>query len=230
MKFLNPRSLLKPSQASEQARVYSHGTTDQAVRGSGTRPGNFHLTSVNDETSALQNAMNHVIIQLHEVKRLRQAKESSLESDEKVWVDNTINDVTDATREVALLLEPTRVKKETGNGRLSIGSQLRWKYRESQRAKEKKERMMTCHNSLMSVLGQLQRMETPNVTFIHELGVDVPPKGSLYSLRNFSRLDTASDAGFEETKEEEKFDSKSQEMKDLLAWRRSKGETASKNY
>lgn len=223
MKFLNPRSLLKSSQASEQARVYSNGTNDQAMRGSRIRTGDVQLTSVNDETGALQKTLNHVLIQLHEVKRLRQAKESLLERDEKVWVDSTINDVADATREVAILLEPTRVEKETRSGRLSIGSQLRWKYRHSQRAKDKKDRMMTCHNSLMSVLGHLQRMETPNTTTIHELGSDILPKGSLYSIRNLSRLDVGPDICFEDAKEVEKFDCKSQEMNDLLAWRRSKG-------
>ncbi|CAI7625500.1 unnamed protein product [Penicillium manginii] len=223
MRFLNPRSLLKPSQASEQTRVYSHGTNDQPMGGSRIRTGNIQLTSVNDETSALQKALNHVLIQLHEVKRLRQAKESLLECGEKYWVDNTINDVADATRDVALLLEPTRVEKETGSGRLSIGSQLRWKYRHSERAKEKKDRMMTCHNSLMSVLAHLQRIETPKTTIIHELGVDIPPKASLYSIRNLSRLDVGSDVVFEDAKEGDKLDSKSQEMNDLLAWRRSKG-------
>jgi hypothetical protein len=75
----------------------------------------------------------------------------------------------------------------------------------------------------MSVLAHLQRIETPKTTIIHELGVDIPPKASLYSIRNLSRLDVGSDVVFEDAKEGDKLDSKSQEMNDLLAWRRSKG-------
>lgn len=226
MRIPEIKSLLKPSHTpSDQPRVYSDRSRDSNDKKPKTVAGDFQLASVIDELSELQKTHKHVLVQLHEAKRLRLLKDSVLDTNEISWIDGTINDIEDATRDVAILLEPTRVQKETRNGRLSISSQLRWKYHDSKRARDKKERMVACHSSLMSVLSHLQRLGTPNTIARHELRAELPHKESFYSVQDFSRTRprAESDAGFEDTRSVEIPNVRTQEMNDLLAWRRSKG-------
>lgn len=226
MKFSEIKSFLKPSHTtSDLPRVYSDKASDSTFKSPKTVTGDFQLASVIEELSELQKTHKHVLVQLREVERLRLLKDFALDASEKTWIDGTINDIQDAARDVALLLEPTRVQKETGNGRLSIGSQLRWKYHDSKRARDRKDRMIACHNSLMSVLNHLQRVEAPNTVARHELGVELPHKGSFYSVPDFSRSRIRADsvANFEDTRSVEIPDIRTQELNDLLAWRRSKG-------
>ncbi|KAJ5575407.1 hypothetical protein N7450_009306 [Penicillium hetheringtonii] len=211
MKFSEIKSFLKPSHTtSDLPRVYSDKASDSTFKSPKTVTGDFQLASVIEELSELQKTHKHVLVQLREVERLRLLKDFALDASEKTWIDGTINDIQDAARDVALLLEPTRVQKETGNGRLSIGSQLRWKYHDSKRARDRKDRMIACHNSLMSVLNHLQRVEAP------QHGRSVPDFSR-------SRIRADSVANFEDTRSVEIPDIRTQELNDLLAWRRSKG-------
>ncbi|KAJ5459284.1 hypothetical protein N7530_011228 [Penicillium desertorum] len=100
----------------------------------------LQLTSVNEQTAELLKTTDHVLIQLKEAKRLRQQNEAGLNPGERTWIDSTINDTSNAARGLALIIEPTRIERETGNGRLGLGRQIRWKYRDKQRAQDKRDR------------------------------------------------------------------------------------------
>lgn len=182
------------------------------------------LASVNEQIEELLKTQNHIITQLTEVQRLRQLKEPMLDTTEMVWIDGTISDVEDATRDVAILLEPTRVEKATSNGKLSLMTQIRWVHRDSQRAHDKKHRLLACHSSLMVVLAHLQRVKVPERIAVHELGAEFSSKSVLSS--SLSLQDSVD--GFYEPGREGRQDAKAsgsldQELYDMLAWRRSKG-------
>ena len=189
------------------------------------------LTSVNEQIDELLKTQSHIITQLTEVQRLRQLKEPVLDPTEMVWIDGTISDIEDATRDVAILLEPTRVEKATSNGKLSLMTQIRWVHRDSQRARDKKHRLLACHSSLMAVLGHLQRVKVPERIAVHELGTELLELGTEFSsksvLSSSLSLQDSVD-GFHEPGREGRRDTKAtaslnKELYDMLAWRRSKG-------
>lgn len=185
----------------------------------------FQLASVNEQTAELLKTTNHVLVQISETKRLRQLKDASLAPSERVWIDSTIEDTVSAARDVTTLLEPARVEKATGNGKLSIGRQLRWVYRDNQRAQEKKNRLLLCHNSLMTVLSHLQRLNQlePNALPVHELGGGLPAKTEPRDVLVRQRSDSEFTGVSDDTKRTINTSSLDTELNDLLAWRRSKG-------
>lgn len=189
----------------------------------------IHLSSVNEQTAEILKTTDHTLTQLHEARRLHQLKAPLLDCSEMLWIENTILDVENAARDVAILLEPIRVERETGNGKLSLGRQFRWAYRDNQRARDMTNRLLACHSSLMAVLARLQRLDTPEPTTIpvhgvHELGAEVPYKTGIYSSPSLH--DSVS--GLSELEESSMGVSPrpsplNHEMNDMLAWRRSKG-------
>jgi hypothetical protein len=189
----------------------------------------IQVTSINEQTEELLKTTNHTLAQLQEAQRLRQLKEPCLEGSERSWIDQTLEDVADAAREVAIIMEPTRVEKETRNGRLSLVRQLRWAYRDSQRAQSKNQRLLACHHSLMLVLGHLQRLGFPETAIpespiVHELGADNLSMSSTRSLSDRGRLRSGSNGPAKDV--DDAMGPKSPlnpEMHDMLAWRRSKG-------
>lgn len=193
----------------------------------GRIPGrNIHLSSVNEQTVEMLKTTDHTLTQLHEARRLRQLKAPLLDPDEILWMENTILDVENAARDVAVLLEPIRVEREIGSGKLSLGRQFRWAYRDNQRARDMTNRLLACHSSLMAVLARLQRLDTPESTAVpvHELGAEMPYISGMYSSPSLH--DSVS--GLSELEESSmwvspKPSSLNHEMNDMLAWRRSKG-------
>lgn len=187
----------------------------------------INLSSVNEQIEELLKTQNHILTQLNEVQRLRQLKEHVLDPTEMGWIDGTISDVEDATRDVAILLEPTRVERATSNGKLSLRTQIRWVHRDSQRARDKKHRLLACHSSLMAVLTHLQRVHIPEAIAVHELRAEMSSKSVLSS--SLSLQDSVD--GFYEPREMRQDTAASgsinQEMYDMLAWRRSKGTASS---
>jgi hypothetical protein len=186
-----------------------------------------NLTSVNEKIEELKKAQNHITTQLNEALRLRQLKKSALDPAEMNWIDSTISDIEDATRDVAILLEPTRVERATKNGKLSLGTQIRWMYRDGQRARDRKDRLLACHSSLMAVLAHLQRVNLPEAVPVHELGTEMSSKSTFCS--SLSLQDSVD--GFYEFKEAQKVAPTTvplnKELHDMLAWRRSKGNDTS---
>ncbi|KAJ5698128.1 hypothetical protein N7462_000133 [Penicillium macrosclerotiorum] len=197
--------------------------TSNWLRGSGK---NVQLASVNEQTAELLKTTNHIIHQLHETQRLRGIKDRFLSSRDKTWIDTTVQDVEDAVHDVSILLEPTRVELETGDGRLSLTRQLRWVYRDSQRARDKSHRLLACHSSLIAVLTHLQRLDAPEraaVQEVHELGAEVPSKSTIYSCSSVQEsVSVLSESGGKWNKSVVALSSNN-EMHDLLAWRQSRG-------
>jgi hypothetical protein len=186
----------------------------------------FHLSSVNEETAEMLKKTDHTLTQLHEVRRLRQLKAPLLDPGENLWMENTILDVENAARDVAILLEPIRVERETGNGKIGLGRQFRWAYHDNQRARDMTNRLLACHSSLMAVLARLQQLDAPGPppVPVHELGAEMPQKMGLYSSPSLH--DSVS--GLSELEESSMWvspipSSLNHEMNDMLAWRRSKG-------
>jgi hypothetical protein len=183
----------------------------------------INLKSVNEQIEELLKTQNHIITQLNEAQRLRQLKEHALDPTEMNWIDGTISDIEDATRDVAILLEPTRVERATSNGKLSLGTQFRWVYRDSQRARDKKDRLLACHSSLMAVLTHLQRVNIPEAIAVHELGTETSSKGALCSSPSLQGSVDGLYEPIEGRQDTTSSGSLNKEMYDMLAWRRSKG-------
>ncbi|KAJ6032622.1 hypothetical protein N7540_003354 [Penicillium herquei] len=231
----------KSSLSSERERTYIQGTNSHRSSVSRLSTRDLQLTSSNDHLHEHQKTHTHILDQLREARRLRQLKDYFLQPTEKTWIDGVLKDVTNTIRDVEV--------QRGGNSSLSIPSESRWRNRYDEQAKEEMQRMMACQSTLSGVLNHLDHLETPKPTMVHEMGMndvtlihempaheDVllkpklgiddgievypPPKGSLYSTRDSSGLEVASTV---------ELNSFSQEMSDMLAWRRSKGSRSS-NY
>ncbi|KAJ5769202.1 hypothetical protein N7520_003761 [Penicillium odoratum] len=192
----------------------------------------IHLSSVNEQTAEMLKTKDHALTQLREAQRLRQLKGPLLDPSEMLWMDNTILDVENAALGVAILLEPTRVEKETGNGKLSLGRQFRWVYRDSQRARDMINRLLACHSSLMAVLARLQRLDTPESATVpvHELEAEMAYKPEINNSPSLSPNLDDSVSCLSQLEENSRWNSPrpstlDHEMNDMLAWRRSKGKT-----
>lgn len=198
--------------------------------------------SANEETTELLKTTYHMRTQLHETQRQRQLKGHVLNTAERDWADATIEDIAGAVREVSALLEPTRVEQEVrkskgGSGRLGLGRHLRWAWRDGQRARDRSRRLLACHQSLMNVLGFLQRLEPVRAcAAVHELGADLP---SLCSSGQSERqrggsVSTGHGPGSGSGPVDEEAmamgpESLGYEMYDMLSWRQSKGASVQMN-
>ncbi|KAL4870411.1 hypothetical protein BDV12DRAFT_207714 [Aspergillus spectabilis] len=113
-------------------------------------------TTANNPTTPLLNLATHTQAQSTQARHLFTRTSHLLSPTEREWVESTISDTENATREILHLTESFRVDQMVNNGRVGVKSQLRWFVRDSRRAKEKRERLVLCHASLMGVLGRLQ--------------------------------------------------------------------------
>ncbi|KAL4789620.1 hypothetical protein BDV19DRAFT_373778 [Aspergillus venezuelensis] len=110
----------------------------------------------NNPTTSLLSLTAHIQTQTTQARHLFTQTPHLHSATEKQWIESTIADTEDATRDVLRLTESFRIEEEVNQGRVSKKSQLRWIVRDSRRAKEKRERLVMCHTSLMAVLGRLQ--------------------------------------------------------------------------
>ncbi|KAJ5189912.1 hypothetical protein N7491_008047 [Penicillium cf. griseofulvum] len=207
-------------------RIFGQETFKNAPKTRRDSRMDLQLTSANEQTAELLKTTDHVLIQLNEAKRLRELNDPGLNLSEREWIDCIIKDTADAAHAIALILEPARIERETGNGKLGLGRQLRWLYRDKQRAQDKKNRLLLCYQSLMMVLNHLQRVTLPKkmtqAGFVHELGAEVPlmSTADLYiPQRSGSGISGVTD----ETKSSMSPASPNDELQDMLTWRRSKG-------
>lgn len=191
--------------------------------------------------------IDHIRTQLEEVRRLRRLHTQALSTDEADKIDRTMADTAEAIREVAMLLEPTRVEQEVRGGKLSLASQLRWKYRDGPQVIRKSHPLLRCYRDLIVALGDLQRLDVsllllppPPRTF--ELEAGVPSRVSLETRDDSSiRLDGPPGRGEKEFLVERPPEKTrglagrtpketspvtagvvNGEVQDLLAWRRSR--------
>ncbi|KAJ5710479.1 hypothetical protein N7488_004635 [Penicillium malachiteum] len=233
----------KSSVYAETERNYTQGTHSHRSSVSRLSTRDLQLTSSHDYSSELQKTHTHILDQLRQARQLRQFKDPFLQSSEKAWIDGVLGDVTNVIRDV-------EVQRGAGNASLSIPNESRWRNRYDEQAKEELQRMTACQSTLSGVLNHLENLETPKPTMVHEMGInDVtlihempaheevilktkleiddgievyrPPKEPpLYSIRDSSGLQVASTFDLNSS-------SLSQEMSDMLAWRRSKGSRSS---
>ncbi|KAJ5738039.1 hypothetical protein N7493_001194 [Penicillium malachiteum] len=235
----------KSSVYSETERNYTQGTHSHRSSVSRLSTRDLQLTPSHDYSSELQKTHTHILDQLSEARRLRQLKDRFLQPSEKTWIDGVLGDVTNVIRDV-------EGQRRAGNASLSIPNELRWRNRYDEQAKEEMQRMTACQSTLSGVLNHLEHLETPKPTMVHEMGINdvtlihempaheeviLKPKLAienglevypaskeppLYSIRASSGLQVASTVDLNSN-------SLSQEMSDMLAWRRSKGSRSS-NY
>lgn len=193
--------------------------------------GGAQIPSTNEETTELLKTTNHIRTQLHEAQRLRLLKEPLLNAPERNWLDSTIDDIADVLRDVDILMEPTRVEREVRNGKLSLGGQLRWMYRDSRRARDKTNRLLACHHSLMMVLNHLQRLDLPDHTIptVHELGADPQLEAAMHSQSDLQRLGFGSVEPPDGKADPTVSGYMADEMSDMLSWRQSKGASVQMN-
>ncbi|RJE19668.1 hypothetical protein PHISCL_07988 [Aspergillus sclerotialis] len=188
----------------------------------------FEMPYVNEEIAELLKTTDHMLTQLHEVERLRQLKDPVMNADERKWASSTIKDMANAIRDVTVLVEPTRVEQETRNGKLSLGRQLLWVYRDSRRARDMTRRLLACHHSLMTVLNHFQHLDIPESAIAHELETDMSSDIALSRQsdrrRPSSEFPGPTDDGVEGIGPKIDY-----EMLNLLSWRRSKGSSTQVN-
>ncbi|KAL2829396.1 hypothetical protein BDW59DRAFT_178385 [Aspergillus cavernicola] len=110
----------------------------------------------NNPTTPLLGLTTHIQTQSTQARHLFTQTSHLLSPTDRNWIESTISDTENATREILILTESFRVDQGANDGRVGIKSQLRWLVRDSRRAKEKRERLVLCHASLMGVLGRLQ--------------------------------------------------------------------------
>ncbi|KAK1142196.1 hypothetical protein N8T08_008122 [Aspergillus melleus] len=153
-----------------------------------TSPSTVALQEPNSSPSATEQAAEHlkttehIRTQLKEVRRLRRLHNQILSANEANKIDRTMADTAEAIHDVAVLLERTRVEQEVRGGKLSLASQLRWKYRDSQQVIRKSHLLLRCYHDLILVLGDLQRLDVsqlPPPPRRFELEAGVPPRASL---------------------------------------------------
>ncbi|KAI9367445.1 hypothetical protein BJX61DRAFT_551451 [Aspergillus egyptiacus] len=105
----------------------------------------------------LQALTTHVRVQTTQARRLFAQKCHTIPETERTWMETTIRDTEDAIRGVDLLTESIRIEQETSrNGKIGVKAQIKWLLRDGVKAKEKRERLVLCHRSLVVVLGRLQ--------------------------------------------------------------------------
>ncbi|KAL3447655.1 hypothetical protein BJX65DRAFT_90042 [Aspergillus insuetus] len=119
----------------------------------------------------------HIETQISQARHLFSRKHNLLDPSEQSWISATIRDTEVATREVAVLTEGLRVEQAVNQGRLGVKTQVKWMLRDSKRAREKRERLVVVHQSLMTVLARLQGVQGAPA----ERGVEVGTETGLVS-------------------------------------------------
>ncbi|KAF9882738.1 hypothetical protein FE257_005329 [Aspergillus nanangensis] len=110
----------------------------------------------NNPTTPLLALTNHVQAQSTQARHLFTQSSHLLSAIEREWIETTITDTESTTQEILRLTESFRVEEAVRNGRVGVKSQLRWLLYDSRKAREKRERLVLCHTSLMGVLTKLQ--------------------------------------------------------------------------
>ena len=101
---------------------------------------------------------DQVVAQVLAAKQLRDAKIKLLGETEYNWIELAITSATDATRELARLLEPHRMDMGKHKGKLSSTNQKRWKTQDGQHAQEKANRLLSYQTKLQKALSYLESL------------------------------------------------------------------------
>ncbi|KAK2883391.1 hypothetical protein FQN49_000031 [Arthroderma sp. PD_2] len=122
----------------------------------------FKLQAVEEQTADLLGTIHHILSEVREARRLRRLKDSSLDAGERQWMDRIITETDTTARAVAVLLEPSRVDRETLQGRIRLRTRLLWVLRDSPKLSDKYARLMISHQSLVSAITTLHSRPSPS--------------------------------------------------------------------
>lgn len=114
----------------------------------------FQLKAVGEQTADLLRTTEHVDRNLNEARRLRRLKTSLLSADDRNWMDRQINDCEAALQEVQRLIEPARVDSATAHF-INPKTKTLWVLRDSPKVRDKHNRLATCHQTLLGIIGVL---------------------------------------------------------------------------
>lgn len=174
----------------------------------------FKLQAVEEQTADLLATIRHILNDVQEARRLRRLKDSSLDAGERKWMDGVIIDTDSTAREVALLLEPSRVDLQTRKGSISLRTRLLWVMRDSHKLKDKYARLTVCHQSLVSAITTLHARPAP----VESVSTTITDADTLRSpIRNSSIW-----AAEVEKKMGIRAPPPSYNLTDMLAWRKSR--------
>ena len=131
----------------------------------------FQLTAVDDETANLLKMTEHVDRNVTEARRLRRVKTLLIGGKRRSWMDEQINDCQQALQEVQQLIEPARVDMAN---KKSINPKARalWVLRDGPRVAHKYQRLNVCHQTLHSIISELQT--TRDMAVVAPLSIDSP--------------------------------------------------------
>ncbi|KAL4802511.1 hypothetical protein BDV18DRAFT_146857 [Aspergillus unguis] len=124
-----------------------------------TMPPQKEEINTKSPTTSLITLTNHIQTQTTQARNLFDRLHAHLPTEEATWMSRTIFDTQAATRDVLLLTEALRVDQAVRGGKLGLKSQVMWKVRDSRKAKEKRETLILCHGSLVTVLVRLQSLQ-----------------------------------------------------------------------
>ncbi|KAL4914329.1 hypothetical protein BDW62DRAFT_190581 [Aspergillus aurantiobrunneus] len=141
-------------------------------------------TNPSDPTPLLS-LTTHIRTQTTHARHLFSQFSAYLPEIERQWIASTISDTEALIREVLLLTEGLRVDREVNNGKLGLKSQFRWLVRDSRKAREKRERLVLCHASLVAVLVRLEGVR-PKVSEGVDTGSGVRDGSTRTSMTNGS--------------------------------------------
>ncbi|KAL8740300.1 MAG: hypothetical protein Q9190_006983 [Brigantiaea leucoxantha] len=114
----------------------------------------YQLKAVDEQTADLLNTTAHVNTNVNEARRLRRLKDGLIGNDERIWMDRVIDDTEKALRDVAQLIEPARVDKETKQS-VNTWNRFLWVFRDSPKVRDKHGRLHMCHQTLTTVIASL---------------------------------------------------------------------------
>ncbi|KAL4936968.1 hypothetical protein BDV06DRAFT_203891 [Aspergillus oleicola] len=116
--------------------------------------------SGSNPSSPLLSLTSHVQNQLTLATHLFMTYSAQLAWTEKNWMESTISDTERAIAVIKFLTESLRIEEETNNGRIGIGSRMKWALRDSRKAKERREDLVLVSASLGRVLARLQSIQS----------------------------------------------------------------------
>ncbi|KAL4791464.1 hypothetical protein BDV19DRAFT_370436 [Aspergillus venezuelensis] len=135
-------------------------------RTSGITTSTFNLTTQATQTSISTNPSTplltlttHIQTQLSLATHLFATYYPLLSWTERTWMQGTISDTERAISAVHFLTESLRVEEEVNQGKIGLGSRVRWKLRDGRKAKERREDLVLVSGSLGSVIARLQGIQ-----------------------------------------------------------------------
>jgi hypothetical protein len=119
----------------------------------------YALQAANDQIADLLSTTLHVSRNVSEARRLRRLKENLLDVAERAWIDAVIVDNESALREIAILIEPSRVDMTTKK-RIDLKHRATWVFRDGPKVRDKHSRLNIAHQTLGTVLAALYNRDS----------------------------------------------------------------------